>query len=480
MANGTLSRSSEAKMQAAVLEKSITNPRQNLTIADGAAASGLALRNAEIGLHFLIAEYRGHLSATENGELLFCFPYGFAKPWEKIEALQAFWQKVKKGLLGVAKFVVRAWITVVMVAYVAAFAAILIALMFAKSSDRDDRDRGSSFGGNFMFYALMRAVMDSLFWTFHPFSPYNVSYDPYYRRNMQPKIPFYERVNRFFFGPEKPPVDPLEMQRRVLAEIRVQRGRVGLADVMKVTGLPRDRADPLMSRLMLDYDGEVSVSESGGVTYAFPELRKTVQNDREYAPEPIWARKETVMPLTGNPAGSNVLIAALNGFNWVMSLVAISGGWTIANLKLLLFYGVVVRTGDPAILLGWVPFIFSSALFALPIFRALNKDREKTRVARENGRRGLLFAVLNRLTRRGVREETLKTAWTQAAGVQPKEKELVAEVVKLGGELEVDENGGTQYRFKDLELELSALQTERSQARESEKDVGQVVFSSAK
>ncbi len=38
---------------------------------------------------------------------------------------------------------------------------------------------------------------------------------------------------------------------------------------MRVTGLPRDEADPLMSRLMLDYDGSVEVSDEGGIFYRF-------------------------------------------------------------------------------------------------------------------------------------------------------------------------------------------------------------------
>ena len=44
---------------------------------------------------------------------------------------------------------------------------------------------------------------------------------------------------------------------------------------MRVTGLPRDKADPLMARLMLDYEGDVGVSEDGGIFYRFAALRKT-------------------------------------------------------------------------------------------------------------------------------------------------------------------------------------------------------------
>ncbi len=42
----------------------------------------------------------------------------------------------------------------------------------------------------------------------------------------QPKMPFYERVNRFVFGPPKPERNPQEEEKQVVAELRRQKGRV--------------------------------------------------------------------------------------------------------------------------------------------------------------------------------------------------------------------------------------------------------------
>ncbi|MEI6806919.1 MAG: hypothetical protein WCK49_10525, partial [Myxococcaceae bacterium] len=336
-----------------LLEKVIKNPKEAFTIADAATASGLSFAETERGLYALVAEFRGELIPTEKGELLFRFPTGFSKPWETTEALDLFFKKIKKSALGVAKFVVRAWITIVMVGYVAIFAAILIALSFANKSDRDDRG-GNSFGHLMMFDMLFRVILDSLFWTFHPFSPY--------RRSSQNKGgAFYEKVNRFFFGPEEAPVDPLENKRRVLEEIRAKQGRIGLLDVLRVTGMTREQADPFLAALMLEYNGDVKVSEFGGITYSFPELRKTTQLSSSFLAEPGWLKKKLLAPLTGNPAGSNMLIAGLNGFNLLMSMVAISEGWTVEKLSWI-FRGVPPHMmpqdfGAPLIL-GWIPFWF--------------------------------------------------------------------------------------------------------------------------
>src|SRR5208283_216198 len=119
------------------------------------------------------------------------------------------------------------------------------------------------------------------------------------RDSREPKVPFYERVNRFFFGPAEPPEDPRESERLVLAAIRAGKGRIGLADVMRVTGLPREQADPMMARLMLDYDGDVAVSEEGGIVYRFEAMRKTARDGaagategHEERPRAAWEEKK--------------------------------------------------------------------------------------------------------------------------------------------------------------------------------------------
>src|SRR5262245_12798402 len=251
----------DAAHAAKALEQALEGKGKDFTIADAAAKSGLPLRDAETGLHALLSEFRGHLRVTSEGELLFRFPSGFSKPWETRTRLSALGHKLGRAALGVGRFVVRAWISIVLVAYALIFLALIIGLTFASSSG-GSRDRRGGVGFE-LGYVFFRVVADALFWTFHPFSPFAyVDYRAAAPRRVEKRdeTPFYEKVNRFFFGPDVPEPDPRQQERRLLAEIRAQKGRIGLADVIRITGLPRDEADPLMSRLLLDYDGEVEVS----------------------------------------------------------------------------------------------------------------------------------------------------------------------------------------------------------------------------
>lgn len=486
----------EPTAAADVLRRKLVDPTKPMTIADASVASGLPLRDAEAGLHWLTSEYRGHLRVTEDGDLVHVFPHGFTKPWETREATWRVLSKVGKALFAAGRFVVRAWLLIAMVAYALVFVAIILGITFAKQSG--DRDDGVGAGGA-LLGGLLRAIADALFWTFHPFSPLYIGYDDRFTGTRQTaverdpdEVPFYEKVNRFVFGPTVPPEDPHAMRTRILEEIRAQKGRIGLADVMRVTGLPRDEADPLMARLMLDHEGSVEVAEQGGIIYRFEGLRRTAAEEEvggTAAPRQrraAWDTTVKVPPLTGNNGGANVAIALLNGFNLLASGWALSHGLTISNLILMLTARaprgapplVLPNDGVPLVL-GVVPLVFSLALFVLPLVRWLIAMRKEKQVAQENARLAILREVLSHAPKKEpVTDESLRVAYRVATGEDPTSKEITARVVDLGGDVDVGPEGEVRYRFADLEAEAEALEDERAQAPAREAKLGRVVFAS--
>ncbi|MDP9034552.1 MAG: hypothetical protein M3O50_07070, partial [Myxococcota bacterium] len=416
-----------------------------LTVADAAAKSGLALRDAENGLKWLSSEYRGQLRVTDEGELVHVFPTGFTKPWETRDAWSNAARAAGRGVMGALRFVVRAWVAIVLVGYTAIFLGLVIGMAFARQGN-DDRRSGGGLPGGALAYAFSRIVADALFWTFHPWSPFAMGYAPggawdsrgndwsqARRRRDQPKIPLYERVNRFFFGPTEPPPDPRETERLAVAAIRAGKGRIGLADVMRVTGLPRDQADPMMARLMLDYDGDVHVSEEGGIVYRFAAMRKTASEASEPEPPAAWTRLKPMPMLTGNPLGANVIIFLLNGFNLLMGLWAIENGLTLERAAHLFdrFPRPIVDTGVPLVL-GVIPFAFSALLFMLPLARLVVRPLRQRAFSAERGRLAVLREVLERVRgKQPVTDAQLAEAWRSATGQRPDPKRLGRELVAL-------------------------------------------------
>lgn len=476
-----------------VLRRTLKDPTKPRTVADASVESGLSLRDTEAGLTWLTSEYRGHLRVTSEGELLHLFPTGFTKPWETKETAERVLSAVGRALVGAGRFIVRAWLLTVMVGYAALFVALVIGLTVARQSD--SRDRGP--GVSFFLGGLFRMIGDALFWTFHPFSPLYVGrgygdglYGDGYarggrrrdgRRGKGDEVPFYEKVNRFVFGPPSAPEDPHAMRARILAELRAKRGRIGLADVMRVTGLPRAEADPLMARLMLDHDGSVEVSENGGIFYRFEAMRKTATERAPARPPPAWTNAPKLPPLTGNPTESNVVIALLNGFNLLASAWVMAHGLTLSNLALLFSKRpppILPDDGLP-LALGLVPFVFSLALFLLPLARSLVRPLRERRATEERARLSVLREVLARTTNgKPVPDEALREAFRDAAGRDPSSEEITRRVVELGGDVDLESPGEVRYRFADLEAEAAALDEERARASENEARVGRVVFAS--
>jgi hypothetical protein len=476
-----------------------------LTVSDASARTGLALRDAESGLTWLSKEYRGQLRVTSAGDLVHVFPHGFSKPWVVQDARRKATKAVGKALMGALRFVVRAWVAVVLIAYAAIFVALLIGLTFARQGNNNDSRRSDGLPGGAIAYAFLRVLGDALFWTFHPWSPFSVYYgpvgwgEPAYangygrvvggygppprRESRETKVPFYERVNRFFFGPPPAAEDPHENERLIVAAIRAGKGRIGLADVMRVTGLPRDQADPLMAKLMLDYDGDVDVSEEGGIVYRFAALRKTAaEAPVEREPSPAWNRLKPIPPLTGNSGGANFAIAGLNAFNLFMGLWAVENNMTIERVAHLFdrIPHPIPYTGLP-IVLGVVPLVFSALLFLLPVGRAMARPFAKTRATEEKGRLAVLRVVLDRVRgKQKVTDAAVSEAWQRATGATPEEKRLNRELVALGGSVDIEPSGETRWRFADLETEASAVEAEREAAADEEARLGEVVFASDK
>lgn len=466
------------------------NPSSPLTVADAAAKAGLPLRDAESGLTWLSREYRGQLRVTSEGQLVHVFPTGFTKPWETREAWQHAWSVIAHAAMSVVRFVVRAWVAIVLVAYVAIFVALVIAMAFARQGN-DSRRNDNAFPGGALAYGLMRVVSDALFWTFHPWSPFSVynAYPTYgaqpawgyaQPRRREPQVPFYERVNRFFFGPHAEPEDPRAEEQRLVAAIRAGKGRIGLGDVMRVTGYPREKADPLMAKLMLDYDGDVAVSEDGGIVYRFPEIRKSASEERAAEPPPAWSRQKPLEPLTGNSGATNFGIIALNTFNLLMGGWAIENGLTIERVSHLFdrFPYYVDDTGVP-IVLGVIPLVFSLFLFAVPALRVLQRPRRVQKDAEERGRLAVLRTVLERIhAKQPVTDRAVAEAWQRAAGSPPPAKRIDRELMALGGDVAIEPEGQTRWRFADLETEASAVEAEREAAAEEEARLGDVIFAS--
>jgi hypothetical protein len=446
----------EPDQAAGVLRTALAGQTGDATVADAAARSGLALRDAELGLHRLLSAHLGHLSVTDKGELLFRFPTGFAIDYERRGRAQALVRRVGRGVAGIAKWIVRVGLAVFLVGYAVVFALGLLVGAIALSIAAEDS--APLEGAGFLLWGMADLVGDALFWGFHPRA--SLVGDGEHRH---PRA-FYERVNRLFFGPPREAGDPHATRKLLASEIRARSGRIGLGDVVRVTGLPRAEAEATVSRLLVDYDGQVDVTEDGAIVYRFPELRPTAGPKAlpaaPVSPVPaIWRGALEKEPFTGNSTGSNVGILMLTAFVGAMGGMGTWLGLPLWAAELPLFATLVFMT---------VP------LVRIPFFVA-----RRGAIEEENGRRALLRVVHESACEaQAIDEDDVAAAWQGAAGRPIAVPDLRRMLVEMGGEATVDELARALWRFPDLELELHALAVERSTADDSERDAGTIEFTS--
>jgi len=418
-----------------------------LTRGDAIAASGLPEDEAGRALTVLLKEYRSHLSATETGELLYEFDPAFARrdavPFRERAAAVA--DKLWRGF----SFLFKIAIVATLVGYFALFVAMMVAFMFARSNSSDSDDDGGGFGIGPMFW----------FWGLDP--------GPGSRRPARarttPRVPFYKRVFAFVFGPPAPKVDPLEDEKRIVATIRAERGRIAPVDLVRLMGWSFPHAEEEATRLMVDYGGEPEITDDGVVVYVFKGLRMSAGERTELAaPGSAAERLEPTPPLTGNEPGTNALIYAFNAFNLLAPL------WIVPAFEARMH----VSLASWQFLLVSFPIAFSSLFFAVPFGRWV-KARIEARARRARNDRRLLIGRIFGGTGARLREDLAPTPALAAM--------LDRELISLGGDVaaEPDARGRVRYTFPRIEQETAALARLRAAAPAAERDAGAVVFSSA-
>ncbi len=481
-----------------------------LVKSDAAVLAGLPADEAEAALRGLARDYRSHLAVTEQGELVYQFAPGLPRRNQasRGERLSAALSTVGSALWRGFTVAFKVWIAATLVLYTALFAVLAIALMVAGNGDDDGP------GGIFLWWLLP-------------------DWGPRYggsrrRRELDdggpPRKRFYRSVFDFVFGPPQPMSPPSLTSgddRMLLSYIREKQGRISASDLVLLTGWSYRRAEEEATRLLVQYDGEPEVADNGALVYAFRDLRRTVETAQTlttlgalpaFGAGPLlalradvraltpfaWDQAESPPALTGNRGGTNAVITLLNGFNLVAALTI----------------GALFAAGLPvgsllALLLTVVPFLFSLIFFAVPAGRYLGERMRRQGRVRRNLRRALLWSIASRggespspspsidplevvrlAVRRVLRGEQRMPG---AAGTEARAKALLPlaheELARLHRDLEGDvalpdrsaeaqEQVG-HYTFPRLKEESEAVALSRKQAEEGERQVGEVIFSSA-
>ncbi|MEL6182857.1 MAG: hypothetical protein AAFS10_28135, partial [Myxococcota bacterium] len=358
------------------------------TLGDLVRDTGLPKAKAETVLRKMLGLYRSHLAVDENGELLYLFHPSMERRIKPDDGWKRFIEACRRGFI----FGFKLTTMLVLVGYVVAFCLLIVAAvvaLFAAAREAPDIDIGGAEGSEGCFGVLFESLF---FWdvgyivyvpmmdiyapgvTLGRDAPSTFSWRPLtlrtpgafdarymsdtYRTERSRTHHFYEDVFSFVFGPQIPAPPVLANEREILAFIDRNHGVLTLTELVSRTGLSIEQAQEELTRLLVRYEGDVTVTEGGELLYTFQDLRITAGNEgRQVHPAPpAWHRFEGDQRLTGNSNAANIAIGGMALFTMAMSIIAPVALFPILNLGAL-----------ATVPLAIIPFVLSLLYFAIPM-----------------------------------------------------------------------------------------------------------------
>lgn len=448
--------------------KSLRARKGVATAGDVAADTGLGYEKVDWALQHMLELYKSHLDVDDDGNLRYRFDPSFTR---RGAIKGRTWAKIKHHAWRGFMAFFKVWTMVMLVGYTVAFVVLILALGVLAIGASMSSDEGGDVGEVGMLpFILVARFLEYMFWwnILSGSSSRHYGYHRSRRRGglfggmgrspyQKPSKAFYQKIFDYLFGPEQPKADPLGPAKAFADFARSRNGRITAADWASRTGQSLEAADNALSASLGRFRGEVDVSDDGTLVYRFDDLLVTAEegNRRARELEPIWRRKVKVPSFTGNERGANVGISLLNGFNLLMALAVL---FVVQGLPL----GAVIG-------LGWIPLIFSSIFFLIPLLRKRGYNRRVEAAALENKRRDALSVIYESAVHNGV-------AYPVAESVIP-EPFQNSFLLDYKGDILVNDHGETVYKFDRLATELEDGRRARENAQD-EVVFGKTVFSS--
>lgn len=429
-----------------IVEDLARKSRGRLSPADVAAASGIAVHEAQDALERMMELYEARITLRQDtGDILFVFPLPLRKRGSK--TFREIALQVRDALWKAFVIVYKAAIGVILIVYTVAFVVLLIAIAIAASQNRD-RDSDDN-NVSHLIGGIFRAIFEGMqFYAWNRALTYGYDSDGLrYRRydTGEKKKNFIKSVYDFVFGPDRPPHDPLADAREAAAFIRTNRGKMAAGHLIALAGWTYDKAEEKLADYLVRFKGHPELSDSGIVVGEFEDFMRREDATLKGGAIVLY-QDETEAPYerTGNTGGRNFAIAAMNIFNLGMSVAIISGGLLPTDNMLVL------------ILLGWFPFVFSLLFFAIPLIRIpiiTKKERERHR---NNIRKKIVGVITSQPERSFTFADIIMFGGINKENEQLARQVLDKVVVELSGDTQLDENGTVHFVFPRLAQELKA------------------------
>ncbi len=456
-----------------LLEDKLSSSLRTLTLGDVSTLTGLSIDDAKQTLEKLMSKYECTLKVTEAGDLIYDFGSTLLRRGKK--TLAEYWVEIKDFLWRAFQVFFKLWIAVTLVFYFIVFLVVLIAIVLvAVFGDSDnDFDFGDAIGG--LFHALIEMFRIIFIWDALTGSStyYETDSRGYKYKHYAPKSSTWSRLSKkgeelpsksfvvsvydFVFGPPRVEHTLADNLKELATYARKQNGIVVPAEIKGLTGYQSEEADKFLTDAMVHFSGKAEVSEQGVLYADFEDVIRSASNNQvESKVEWFWDEYEPEYEITGNKAGRNAGIIAMNLFN-------------------LAFSAVVLSTADASefpewieIVFGWIPLTFSTIFFSVPILRTLYILPKRKKRHINNIRKRLMKVIFHDADKELPLSALEQAVNAKLAGEEKLSQKQIEQVMNdlildLQGEIAVKENGEIVYRFDKLKTELQEAERLRKE-----------------
>ena len=476
----------------------------HLTLTEAAALTGLSIDTAREALDALLSKYVCRLQVTEYGDLIYNF--GDRLRRRGVKTWPERWREIRKWLWQVFTVFYKAWITVTLVVYFVLFIVLLIVAVLAASSGssssrrsppgRPNRDRPSS-SASFRFGPLLRMFASIFHWQTSTGTIDQARDQHGYRyQHYQPepgvlntdKKNFVAAVYDFVFGPPRVALDPLQNEKEVAAYLERRNGIVVASELSALAGWTFAEAETFLTDCVIRYQGETKISDAAILYGQFDTITRGVggsqkdEADQEGQIVYYWDEYEPAYELTGNSSTHNAVIIAMNSFNLLLSLLVLNGSFDdLLSTSLGLPFTTASLTGG-AVMLGWIPLVFSVLFFLIPACRLFSVRALQRQQHEQNIRKRLFHTIF---AARG-QTQTLSDILTSANTRKEAEETLSAPVIEerlktlvldMPGDMQINEAAEIQFSFPRITREMQAVPQLRNRRRLDD-SLGQVIVES--
>jgi hypothetical protein len=415
----------------ATVQDTLQKHEQGLTPADLIVRTGLSVYQVQDALEALIKKHPCRLQVSEKGEITYEFDF-LPEKNSISKFVGKLWDNTKKGVTNFVKWRVSndlyknygsSWVN-----WVIALAPIspLIPLYYL----------GRWISPNF------KARTNEIAQFFYEGE--NPPEKNIFRKEEIKKIAF-----DFIFG-EKENIDVLDLEKRILSYIDLHKGKITTADLVMLTGWSFEKAEQEATKLMVQYQGNVYVTEEGIIIYHFPEVEsqnKVWHNRNPHLSPYIWDNLVPLRKWNSNYASENAVMAQAITIQFLYTIIFVplwafllNNAWLGITGFTFLYYciGAIVS-------LAYSTFL---PTFIIGKRKMLKENRE--RQAQNN-----YFSFLKSIF--AGKDATLFYDENDKSNQERYQKALK----EWQGEIKNDAQGNIIYHFERLEKELEVIERER-------------------